>query len=59
MTFDYEYDMIILSKNDYLYPMGVEADFDEDAFSVAREFFEDDYPNEEIVLIYCIDKRRI
>ena len=59
MTFDYEYVMIVLSENNYLYPMNIEADFDEAAFSVTREFFEDDYPEEKIALIYCIDKRRI
>lgn len=59
IKFEYEYDINLIceSGNDYLY--GIEADCDEDAVSVAKEFFCDDYPYEIVVTTKIVERREL
>lgn len=54
-VFAYEYTILI---NNY-YEYGIEADTDEDAIAVVKEFFADDYPEVEFKEIEILEKNKI
>lgn len=51
LDFKFEFSILINEKYEY----GIEADTEEDAFTVAEEFFADDYPEVELTKIEIID----
>lgn len=55
LDFKFEFSVLINEKHEY----GIEADTEEDAFTVAEEFFADDYPEVEITKIEIIDATEI
>ena len=55
LDFAFEFTVFINEK----YAYGIEADTEEDALAVAREFFTDDYPEVEITKIEIIDATEI
>lgn len=55
LDFAFEFTVLINEKYEY----GIEADTEEDALTVAREFFTDDYPEVEITKIEIIDATEI
>lgn len=55
LDFAFEFTILINEKYEY----GIEADTEEDALAVAREFFTDDYPEVEITKIEIIDATEI
>lgn len=55
LDFAFEFSVLINEKYEY----GIEADTEEDALAVAREFFTDDYPEVEITTIEIIDATEI
>ena len=55
LNFDYEFGILINEKYEY----GIEADTEENALAVAKEFFADDYPEVELTKIEIIDVTEI
>lgn len=55
LDFAFEFTILINKKYEY----GIEADTEEDALAVAREFFTDDYPEVEITKIEIINTTEI
>ena len=55
LEFAFEFDILINEKYEY----GIEADTEEDALAVAREFFTDDYPEAEITKIEIMNSTEI
>jgi hypothetical protein len=55
LDFAFEFTVLINEKYEY----GIEADTEEDALAVAKEFFTDDYPEVEIITIEIIDATEI
>lgn len=55
LNFAFEFGVLINEKYEY----GIEADTEEDALAVVREFFTDDYPEVEITKIEITDVTEI
>ena len=55
LDFAFEFTILINEKYEY----GIEADTEEDALAVAKEFFTDDYPEVEITKIEIMDSTEI
>ena len=55
LDFAFEFTVLINEKYEY----GIEADTEEDALAVAKEFFADDHPEVEITKIEVTDKTKI
>lgn len=57
IKFNYEYDIKLICDNGREYLYIIEADCDEDAISVAKEFFYDDYSYEIVAATEIIERR--
>lgn len=57
--YKYEYDIKIICDNGNEYLYLIEADYDDDAISVAKEFFSDDYSYEIVVATEIIERREL
>ena len=59
LDFKYEYSILIVGKSGKSYNYGIEADTDLNAIDVAKEFFPDDYPEDEIRFMKILEKAEI
>ena len=59
LNFKYDYFIHIVGKSGKTYTYAIEADADLDAFNVVREFFPDDYPEDEIRFMEILEKEEI
>ena len=48
LNFDYEYSILVVGKSGKTYGYNIEADSGLNALNVTKEFFRDDYPEDEI-----------
>ena len=59
LNFDYEYSILVIDKSGKSYIYDIEADTGLDALNVAKEFFMDDYPEDEFLSMRIQNRKEI